>query len=138
MSLTKEIKLIDDSHQISVKNIVRNNGNSDIYVRNYEVISRDNKSSASIMLPTYTGSAYYDIEDKFSKISFDDILENDQPINAQESWISMIEHYFSQLGYRLHHQQKQSIQIMTKAYIQLEAPLNIISSIRATHILLTL
>lgn len=46
------------------------------------------------MLPTYTGSAYYDIEDKFSKISFDDILENDQPINAQESWISMIEHYF--------------------------------------------
>ena len=94
VSLTKEIKLIDDSHQISVKNIVRNNGNSDIYVRNYEVISRDNNSSASIMLPTYTGSAYYDIEDKFSKISFDDILENDQPINAQESWISMIEHYF--------------------------------------------
>ena len=94
VSITKEIKLIDDSHQISVKNIVRNNGNSDIYVRNYEVISRDNNSSASIMLPTYTGSAYYDIEDKFSKISFDDILENDQPINAQESWISMIEHYF--------------------------------------------
>ena len=29
VSLTKEIKLIDDSHQISVKNIVRNNGNSD-------------------------------------------------------------------------------------------------------------
>ena len=44
VSLTKEIKLIDDSHQISVKNIVRNNGNSDIYVRNYEVISRDNNS----------------------------------------------------------------------------------------------
>ena len=56
MSLTKEIKLIDDSHQISVKNIVRNNGNSDIYVRNYEVISRDNNSSASIMLPHIQGA----------------------------------------------------------------------------------
>ena len=92
--LTKEIKLLEDSHQISVKNHITNNSSQDIYVRNYEVISRDNNSSASIMLPTYTGSAYYDSEEKFSKISFDDMLDDDQPIQAQDSWISMIEHYF--------------------------------------------
>ena len=75
-------------------NAVFNNSDQNIYVRNYEIISRDNNSTASLMLPTYTGSAYYDSEDKFSKISFDDMLENEQAIRAQDSWISMIEHYF--------------------------------------------
>ena len=46
------------------------------------------------MLPTYTGSAFYDSENKFSKISFDDMLESEQAIRVQDSWISMIEHYF--------------------------------------------
>ena len=38
-------------------------------------------------------SAYYDSENKFSKISFDDMLENDQAIRGK-ILISMIEHYF--------------------------------------------
>ena len=46
------------------------------------------------MLPTYTGSAFYDSENKFSKISFDDMLESEQAIRVRDSWISMIEHYF--------------------------------------------
>lgn len=94
ISLIKEIKLVEETHQIIVTNSVTNNSGEDIYVRNYEIISRDNNSSASLMLPTYTGSAYYDSENKFSKISFDDIIDNDQVIKAQDSWISMIEHYF--------------------------------------------
>ena len=92
--LTKKITLVDDSHQLLVTNNVFNNSDQNIYVRNYEIISRDNNSAASLMLPTYTGSAYYDSENKFSKISFDDMLDNDQAIRAQDSWISMIEHYF--------------------------------------------
>jgi YidC/Oxa1 family membrane protein insertase len=46
------------------------------------------------MLPTYTGSAYYDEENKFSKLSFEDIIDNSQTVKTQSSWISMIEHYF--------------------------------------------
>ena len=95
--LTKKITLVEDSHQLLVTNSVFNNSEQNIYVRNYETISRDNNSTASLMLPTYTGSAYYDSEDKFSKISFDDMLENEQAIRAQDSWISMIEHYFLSL-----------------------------------------
>ena len=92
--LTKKITLIEDSHQLLVTNNVFNNSNQNIYVRNYEIISRDNNSTASLMLPTYTGSAFYDSENKFSKISFDDMLESEQAIRVQDSWISMIEHYF--------------------------------------------
>ena len=94
VNLIKEIILLNDSHQVTVTNTIKNNSDKIIEVRNYETISRDGNNAASIMLPTYTGSAYYDEENKFSKISFDDIKDNDLAVKTQNSWISMIEHYF--------------------------------------------
>ena len=94
VSLSKEIKLIDGAHQISVVNTVTNTSAKAIYIRNYEVISRDGNSSASLMLPTYTGSAFYDSEEKFTKISFDEMTEDDFTFKTNDGWISMIEHYF--------------------------------------------
>ena len=92
--LTKTIRLLDEAHQLSVTNTVTNNSNKDINVRNYETISRDNNSQGSIMLPTFTGGAYYDEINKFSKLSFEEIAENTDAVQANNSWISMIEHYF--------------------------------------------
>ena len=94
VNLIKEITLLNDTHQVTVTNTIKNNSDKIIEVRNYETISRDGNNAASIMLPTYTGSAYYDEENKFSKISFDDIKDNDLTVKTQNSWISMIEHYF--------------------------------------------
>ena len=94
VSLLKEIKLIDDTHQIRITNTILNNKAEPVDVRNYVTISRDDNDAASIMLPTYTGSAYYDEENKFSKLSFEDIEDNNQTFKTQNSWISMIEHYF--------------------------------------------
>ena len=94
VSLSKEIKLIDGAHQISVVNTVTNTSAKAVYIRNYEVISRDGNSSASLMLPTYTGSAFYDSEEKFTKISFDEMTEDDLTFKTNDGWISMIEHYF--------------------------------------------
>ncbi len=94
VSLSKEIKLIDGAHQISVVNTVTNTSSEAIYLRNYEVISRDGNSSASLMLPTYTGSAFYDSEEKFTKISFDEMTDDDFTFKTNDGWISMIQHYF--------------------------------------------
>ena len=94
ISIFKTIRILDNSHQLAVTNIVENTTSEFIKARNYETISRDNNSTASVMLPTYTGSAFYDEENKFSKLSFDDIFENKQTIITKDSWISMIEHYF--------------------------------------------
>ena len=94
IKILKTIELINDSHQIVVTNEVENRSSEAINVRNYETISRDNNSTASVMLPTYTGSAFYDEENKFSKLSFEDIYDNKQTIKTKDSWISMIEHYF--------------------------------------------
>ncbi len=92
--ITKKIRIINNSHQVEIINMVTNETVAPISARNYEVISRDDNNSASIMLPTYTGSAYYDAEDKFSKLSFEDMADNNQAIKTKNSWISMIEHYF--------------------------------------------
>ena len=94
IQITKTIELLNDTHQVTVTNVVENLNESSIKARNYETISRDNNSTASVMLPTYTGSAFYDEENKFSKLTFDEIFENEQTIKTKDSWISMIEHYF--------------------------------------------
>ena len=94
ITLTKTIRLLDNTHQLSITNTIRNDSANDINVRNYETISRDNNSQGSIMLPTFTGGAYYDESNKFSKLSFEDIAENTEVVKAKNSWISMIEHYF--------------------------------------------
>ena len=94
INITKTIEVLNDSHQLVITNKVENKTTSSIKIRNYETISRDNNSTASVMLPTYTGSAFYDEENKFSKLSFEDIFENKQIIKTKDSWISMIEHYF--------------------------------------------
>ena len=60
ITLTKTIRLLDNTHQLSITNTIRNDSANDINVRNYETISRDNNSQGSIMLPTFTGGAYYD------------------------------------------------------------------------------
>tara|TARA_Y100000768_G_scaffold243273_1_gene184333 strand:+ start:1160 stop:2725 length:1566 start_codon:yes stop_codon:yes gene_type:complete len=92
--LIKTIEILENTHQLVVTNKVINNTAKPVKARNYETISRDSNSTASVMLPTYTGSAFYDEENKFSKLSFDDIFENKQTIKTKDSWISMIEHYF--------------------------------------------
>ena len=51
--------------------------------------------NASRMIFTYTGPVFYDPENKYQKVSFDDLLK--QPIQAKPSqggWVAMIQHYF--------------------------------------------
>ena len=51
------------------------------------------------MLYTYTGAAYYDEENKFNKIDFDEIKDQNFLYQTKSSWISMLEHYFFLPGY---------------------------------------
>lgn len=51
--------------------------------------------NASKLIWTYTGPVFYDPENKYQKVSFDDLLK--QPIAAQQAqggWVAMIQHYF--------------------------------------------
>ena len=64
----------------------------------YFQLQRDNKApeGQSSMLPTYTGIALYNEQDKYKKIEFSDIDKNKTSYTASSDngWIGMQEHYF--------------------------------------------
>ena len=84
----------ESSHLINVSNTIYNEKADSIQARFYTILQRGEDTDSNVMLYTYTGAAFYDEENKFSKLSFDDIFENKKTIKTKDSWISMIEHYF--------------------------------------------
>lgn len=92
--ITKKYTFFKNSHLISVENEVYNKTQNPIKARYYNTIQRGEDTTSNVMLYTYTGAAYYDTENKFSKISFDDIADENFKVKTKSSWISMLEHYF--------------------------------------------
>ena len=46
------------------------------------------------MVPSFTGGAIYDIEDKYRKISFSDMQEENISVLTTNGWVGMLQHYF--------------------------------------------
>ena len=79
---------------ISLDQTLTNNTSEPIRIRQYNTIQRGDDYKSNAMLYTYTGAAYYDEENKFNKIDFDEIKDQNFLYQTKSSWISMLEHYF--------------------------------------------
>lgn len=83
---------------IDVKHEVRNMGNVAISPSVYMQLTRDDGkvASDSAFYNTFTGPAAYTEAEKFQKIDFDSIADNDTdlPSQSNEGWIAMLQHYF--------------------------------------------
>ena len=82
---------------ITVRSELINNGETAIRPSIYYQLTRDgNKPEGqSTFYYTYTGPAIYTDEDKFQKISFDDISDKSGHVTkTNNGWIAMIQHYF--------------------------------------------
>ena len=83
---------------IDVKHEVRNKGNVAISPSVYMQLTRDDGkvASDSAFYNTFTGPAAYTEAEKFQKIDFDSIADNDTdlPSQSNEGWIAMMQHYF--------------------------------------------
>lgn len=83
---------------IDVKHEVRNKGNVAISPSVYMQLTRDDDkvASDSAFYNTFTGPAAYTEAEKFQKIDFDSIADNDTdlPSQSNEGWIAMLQHYF--------------------------------------------
>lgn len=83
---------------IDVKHEVRNKGNVAISPSVYMQLTRDDGkvASDSAFYNTFTGPAAYTEAEKFQKIDFDSIADNDAdlPSQSNEGWIAMLQHYF--------------------------------------------
>jgi len=80
--------LIDVNHQ------VENNTESDWQGSQYRQIQRSRPLTKSRILITYTGAVYYNEEDKYEKIDFDDMEDSQLKLESPDGWIAMLQHYF--------------------------------------------
>ena len=94
ITFVKNYLFSKNSHLIKIRQTIQNNTNKPLLLRQYNTLERKRAESENIMLYTYTGAAYYDDEDKFNKIEFDSIDEEDFLKRTNNGWISMIQHYF--------------------------------------------
>ncbi len=79
---------------IDVKHRVENNTSQDWQGSQYRQIQRTRPLSESRILITYTGAVYYNEEDKYEKVDFDDMEDSQLKLNFQGGWIAMLQHYF--------------------------------------------
>ena len=85
------------SYLVTVQHLVENNSGSPWTAREYRQLMRGEpgeQSADSQFLYTYTGGAIYSPEEKYDKISFDDMKESKLNRDVKGGWIAMLQHYF--------------------------------------------
>lgn len=60
----------------------------------YQIVHDSLSNQGSMMMPTFTGAAYFTEADKFKKISFSDMEKNNLSKSANDGWIALVQHYF--------------------------------------------
>lgn len=94
--VTKLYRFHRGSYVVDVDFRVDNRSRHDWSARPYRQLQRTEpeKSSGSQFIHTYTGGVIYSPEEKYEKISFDDMREKDLARDITDGWAAMIQHYF--------------------------------------------
>lgn len=84
------------SYAVDVAFEIRNEGDAAWTGRQYRQLQRRETGDGGGMalLPTFFGAAYYSEEDKYEKVSFDDIADEPLRKQVEGGWTAMVEHYF--------------------------------------------
>ncbi len=96
VEVSKRYRFERNSYVIDLVHEVRNATGSQVVARTYNQLQRTelydpNKSS---FIYTYTGGVYYSPEEKYEKVSFDDMRSQKLERQVTDGWIAMIQHYF--------------------------------------------
>ena len=81
------------SYLLDVEHLLRNNSDEVWVGRQYRQLRRGHIDEADFrLLYTFTGAAYYD--DKYEKLSFDEIAQKQLKVEVAGGWVAMLQHYF--------------------------------------------
>ncbi len=95
VSVTKIFELARGSYRISLRHVIENKSGSDWEGRQYTQIKRDDPSKEGRkLLYTYTGAVLSSPDDRYEKISFDDMEDAETDVEISNGWAAMIQHYF--------------------------------------------
>jgi len=94
---TKTITFNRDSYLVNVDYQITNTGSTPLSVYQYAQFKRTkpkDTGGALTQLPSYTGGAVYEQEEKLNKIDFGDMSKKDFSQTTNNGWVSMMQHYF--------------------------------------------
>lgn len=98
LELTKTLVFKADSYVIDVQNAVKNLSNAPMQTELYAELVRDHSlGEQSKFYSTFTGPAVYTAEQKFQKITFDDLSAQKASFanQANNGFVAMVQHYFT-------------------------------------------
>ena len=96
IEITKVFIFYPGSYRIDVEHRIANNSNDVWKGRQYTQLQRKDREddSESTFIRTYTGGVIYNEEDKYEKIDFEDMYEENLSLDAIGGWSAIIQHYF--------------------------------------------
>lgn len=96
VTVTKTFVFTKGSYKVDVETVIENNGSSSWSAREYLQIKRNDYADkkANSMIYTYTGGVLYTDEDKYQKIDFGDMEDENLNQESTGGWAAMIQHYF--------------------------------------------
>jgi YidC/Oxa1 family membrane protein insertase len=94
IKVKKEYVLKRHSYLIQVKHTIVNNSQASIKLHQYDQLKRSRASSRKGMLYLFTGAALSTPEKRYEKFDYGDLEDAPLAVNAKDSWIAVMEHYF--------------------------------------------
>ena len=84
------------SYAIDLQHEVRNHSDEDWHGRQYRQLQRTQvaETGQSTFIYTYMGGVIYSPEEKYEKIKFDDMVDEDLDRTITDGWAAMLQHYF--------------------------------------------
>lgn len=61
----------------------------------YQIVHDSESNQGSMMMPTFTGGAYFTEADKFKKIAFSEMAKEPLSKTSKDGWAGVIQHYFA-------------------------------------------
>lgn len=98
VKLTKIYTFKRGSYEIGVTQEISNGSTQPLTTQAYYQFERDDvrPDGENRMVSTFTGPAVYTAENKYQKVSFDDIAKDKAKFakSAEDGWLAMVQHYF--------------------------------------------
>jgi len=96
IDVTKVFTFYPGRYDIDIEHRVANNSGKEWKGRQYGQLQRKEREedSDTTFIRTYTGGVIYNEEDKYEKISFEDMYEDNLSLEAKGGWSALIQHYF--------------------------------------------
>lgn len=96
LEVNKRYRFKRGSYLIELTQEVVNSGAEPVVARDYVQLQRTEliDPNESHFIYTYTGGVYFTPEDKYKKVSFDDMESRKLDRPVVDGWIAMIQHYF--------------------------------------------